>query len=1066
MKRCVAVVLAAGGVVGLSSLAMAQTHTWVGGGGQNWSNPFNWTPQSVPQAGGDWALIGGGNSVLMDGNYSLGGLTIGTGADLSVQNAFALFFSGATLTNNGVLKVNHNVGPYGTYVRFDADTTLQGSGRLTLNANPSDYNTAYIFTNGTTVVNGSGHTIDGVGRIQGSWTNQGTIVAAVSGYSLDLNCNISNSGVIRATNGAYTTLRGNITQEPGGQIVADNGTTYLYSQAYTGGSISAINGGVTSVVGSSTPSLSGVSTLGPLNIPTGSALVLSTIGDQHNGVITVNDSYGPYGTYVRFDQSGVMQGTCTLQLNANASDYNTAYLLTNGVTVQLPSTYTVQGRGRIYGNWINEGTIQTTGSGNSLDLNANFENRNIIKATNQAYLTLRGNFTQTASGTLLGDNSDLYFYNQSYSGGTATASNGGRLYVTNGSVPSFSGMKTNGPIVIPTGSGLVFATTGEALNSTIVVNESTGPYGTYVRFDQTGTLGGTGVVQLNAQPADLNTAYMNANGCTITVPPSWTVQGAGRVYGSWINESLFSTTGAGNSFDFANFFTNNGTVRASNGAYLTPRAGLQQGPGGKFKAETGSVVYLYSTSYTGGEMIASGGAQLYVVGGHTPTLSGVKTTGPLNIPTGSSIVFATTGEVHDGTLTVNSDGGPYSTYMRWDQTGTLAGNQNIILNGTASDLNTSYLNANGCTITVPSTTSITGSGRFYGSWVNNSTISTGPGGGLNFANAFTNNATVKADNGSYLVLNNPVTQGAAGKFDVTNNSVTYLYSTSYSGGTLNADATSQIYVVDGHTSSLTDVTLNGTVNVATSAAAIFQGGNVHLSGTANVNSAESPYTTYARFDGDTTVHAGARFVLHPHSSDWSVAYLNSNGGTTVFAPGSTLQGTGRLYGAFDLRGEVRPQYNSDAIGYFYSYAPLSLGSTANLYLDVRSDGVSDYLYSVSNPVHLGGTLHINVLPGYSPAPGDQYIIAYSNGRSGTFDTVVGPSLPNNRTWEVQYTSTQAILFVGCGADFNRDGFIDFSDFDEFVAAFESGDVRSDFNEDGFLDFTDFDDFVAAFEQGC
>ena len=52
------------------------------------------------------------------------------------------------------------------------------------------------------------------------------------------------------------------------------------------------------------------------------------------------------------------------------------------------------------------------------------------------------------------------------------------------------------------------------------------------------------------------------------------------------------------------------------------------------------------------------------------------------------------------------------------------------------------------------------------------------------------------------------------------------------------------------------------------------------------------------------------------------------------------------------------------------------------------------------------------------------------------------------------------------ADFNGDGFLDFTDFDDFVVAFEVGDPSADFNQDHFLDFTDFDDFVAAFEASC
>jgi hypothetical protein len=54
----------------------------------------------------------------------------------------------------------------------------------------------------------------------------------------------------------------------------------------------------------------------------------------------------------------------------------------------------------------------------------------------------------------------------------------------------------------------------------------------------------------------------------------------------------------------------------------------------------------------------------------------------------------------------------------------------------------------------------------------------------------------------------------------------------------------------------------------------------------------------------------------------------------------------------------------------------------------------------------------------------------------------------------------------CEADFNNDGFVDFTDFDDFVTAFEAGGSTADFNGDGFIDFTDFDAFVASFEAGC
>ena len=58
----------------------------------------------------------------------------------------------------------------------------------------------------------------------------------------------------------------------------------------------------------------------------------------------------------------------------------------------------------------------------------------------------------------------------------------------------------------------------------------------------------------------------------------------------------------------------------------------------------------------------------------------------------------------------------------------------------------------------------------------------------------------------------------------------------------------------------------------------------------------------------------------------------------------------------------------------------------------------------------------------------------------------------------------------CPADFNRDGFLDFFDYGDFVGCFETsvceGDRNPDFNGDGFVDFFDYGDFVGAFEVGC
>lgn len=63
-------------------------------------------------------------------------------------------------------------------------------------------------------------------------------------------------------------------------------------------------------------------------------------------------------------------------------------------------------------------------------------------------------------------------------------------------------------------------------------------------------------------------------------------------------------------------------------------------------------------------------------------------------------------------------------------------------------------------------------------------------------------------------------------------------------------------------------------------------------------------------------------------------------------------------------------------------------------------------------------------------------------------------------------ASDAALLTICPADFNCDGAIGVLDYEEFVAAFQSGEPEADFTRDGAIDFFDYDDFVVAMEAGC
>ena len=63
-------------------------------------------------------------------------------------------------------------------------------------------------------------------------------------------------------------------------------------------------------------------------------------------------------------------------------------------------------------------------------------------------------------------------------------------------------------------------------------------------------------------------------------------------------------------------------------------------------------------------------------------------------------------------------------------------------------------------------------------------------------------------------------------------------------------------------------------------------------------------------------------------------------------------------------------------------------------------------------------------------------------------------------------SDSALITIYCSADFTADRVIDQNDFFAFLHAFGEGLPQSDINADGFLDFTDVDAFVQAYERGC
>jgi hypothetical protein len=113
---------------------------------------------------------------------------------------------------------------------------------------------------------------------------------------------------------------------------------------------------------------------------------------------------------------------------------------------------------------------------------------------------------------------------------------------------------------------------------------------------------------------------------------------------------------------------------------------------------------------------------------------------------------------------------------------------------------------------------------------------------------------------------------------------------------------------------------------------------------------------------------------------------------------------------------------------------------------------------------LGGTLQVNVLPGFVASAGQSFEFLISGaGVSGAFTNMIAPTLPNSLIWQLTYGLTSVRLSLlqepGTGnpaGDYNRDGMINAADFVVWRKAFgHVGSSLADGNGDGRVDDADY-----------
>jgi hypothetical protein len=473
----------------------------------------------------------------------------------------------------------------------------------------------------------------------------------------------------------------------------------------------------------------------------GSTLAIANGQLTNNGTITVSD-----GTLhpnfsdptLRFDAlNNQITGNGSIFLRGVKDQFGKADIVIGGNatrTLVNGAGHLIHGLGLIDGFnggsiFINNGTINADDpTGGTLFLGLSYfatapqnKNNGLIEATGGGVILFGGIIDQTGGGTFLSDGTGSIVQfgagDQNHFpfviGGILNTSNNGLVRTTpDGGGVTLTGCTNNGAFQVPAGNNpLLIRGTGLTNNGTILVNP-TDPINTtsIMRFDESGTLGGSGTVTLNGigyNRADL----LSFGGSTITIGVNQTVRGRGTILGDGLlvnNGTIIGDDPAGNAMqlDLVNnsgfINKNNGRIKAINGGVVGLYSGvMDQTGGGSFLADgTNSIVQLggggVSTIIGGTLNTANEGIIQLTPGGAGALLTSSTNNGVIQVPAGNNPLFVGgTGLTNNGTIVVNTTAANTTTVMQFTADGTLGGTGTLTLNGIVNTFNIADLDCNG-----------------------------------------------------------------------------------------------------------------------------------------------------------------------------------------------------------------------------------------------------------------------------------------------------------------------------------------------------------------------------------
>lgn len=1003
-----------------------------------------------------------GNTVTINNNVPIGGTSAGQGN--SAPNGGGVYLNAGTF--NYTATSGNNIA--GNSATTSGGGLFNNGGTANLSAliitgNTATNGSAIQAAGGTTTLSGT-HTVNGNINIAG-----GSLVAA-TGSTTNLTGNFSESSGTFTGNNSVFNLTGNFSQS-GGTFNANSSTFNLSGNfTYTAGTFSAGSG--TFNFNAALPqTVSGTVTFNNLTITNASGVTLSS-NETVNGTLTLTAGVLSIGTTtltlnstvsftggsissaatgtVIYNQSSAGQAVAPGSYgNLTFSNFNKTL---PAVNINIAGTFTP---GTAVGHTVTGNTITFNGTAlqgipvfgyNNLALNnaaganlggsvtvggtLNLQAGTLGVGTNT--LTLNGQVS-SSGGTFSSAATGTVIYNQPSNGQTVLAANYGNLTFNNfNKVLPTATIGIAGVFTPGTAVGHTVTNSNINFNGTSAQTIPVFPYFGLTLANAAGaSLGGSvtvnGPLGLAAGVLNVGTNTLTLNGATAQTGGSFSSTATGTVIYNQGSDGQNVLSGTYGNLSFSNF---NKVLPAANINILgTFSPGTATG-----HTTTGNTLTFNGTSAVSLPVFPYNNLVLNNAAGATLPAGTTTIGGTLTLTSGTLAVGA-------NTLIINGNASATGGSLTSAATGTVNYNQpsngQTVLAANYGNLTFSNFNK----VLPAATIGIAGTftaGTAVGHTVAGNTIIFN-GASAQTIPAFTfNNLTL--NNAAGAAMSGAVTVGGgltltAGTLAVGANTLTLNGAVTVTGGSLSAASGTVVYNQGSNGqavlatnygnlsfSNFTKVLPAGTVGIAgvfTPGSAV---GHTITGNTISFNGAGAQTVPAFTYNNLTTATGGVKTT----SGAVNAASATVGAGTTlIVASGSTLtvtgtltnngtiQGLGTIVNNFTNAGTLSPGLSPGILnftGNFTNSATVNveIGGTGGA--GVNPNGHDQVL--ISGTATLGGTLNVTFTNGFTPVPGNSFVILDAASLTGTFPTVNLPDISPNR-WNVSYNNAAGTvtLFV-------------------------------------------------------